>query len=105
LRIMLNKPMRSPSGKYTRTRKYWPLTEDQVMLSGGVLTFSISPNTGVMVGGIWRGAGVGAGGDGALDVTPRLEIEGPENTTTFEGENVLAAFDRFSKDIRMLVVE
>ena len=99
--IMLPKPMHSPGAEYTRIRKYWPLPEAQVSFRGGVLTFSISPNTGVMVGGVWRVADI----EEANVVSPHLEIEGPDEKIKYEGMKVFSVFDQHSKGIRMLVVE
>jgi hypothetical protein len=99
--VMLMKPMHSPGAKYAKIGKYWPLPEEQVLFRRGILTFSISPDTGMMVGGIWRGAGA----EEANVVSPHLEIEGPNETFTYEGMKVFSAFDRRSKEIRMLVVE
>lgn len=99
--IMLMKPMHSPGKKYTRIRKYWPLTEEQVLFKKGVLTFSISPDTAVMVGGVWRAGSV----EEVNMITPHLEIDGSGNKTEYDGIEVFAAFDRLSKGLRMLVVE
>jgi len=99
--VMLTKPMHSPGAKYTKIRKYWPVPEAQVSFRGGVLTFSISPNTGVMVGGVWRVANV----EEANGVSPHLEIEGPDEKFKYEGMKVFSVFDQHSRGIRMLVVE
>jgi len=99
--IMLMKPMHSPGTKYTKIRKYWPLTEAQVLFKKGVLTFSISPDTAVMVGGVWRMGSV----EEANMISPHLEIDGSGAKTEYDGIDVFAAFDRLSKSLRMLVVE
>jgi len=99
--IMLMKPMHSPGSKYTKIRKYWPLTQEQVLFRRGVLTFSISPDTAVMVGGVWRATSV----EQANVVSPHLEIEGPDEKIKYEGTKVFSAFVPHSKGIRMLVVE
>jgi hypothetical protein len=101
--LMMNKPMRSPGDKVTRIRKYSPLTVDQIDLDGDTLTLSISPNTAVMVGGIWLGAG--RVDEAALDKTPHLEIERPGATIEYGGSKVLSAFERHSKNLRVLTVE
>ena len=99
--IMLMQPMQSPGKKYTKIRKYWPITEAHVQFQKGVLTFSISPDTAVMVGGVWLAAGVEEGGT----ISPHLEIDGPGKKTEYDGIDVFAAFDRLSRGLRMLVVE
>ena len=75
------------------------LEEGQVLLSRGVLTLSVSPNSGMMVGGVWRAEGVGE----FNVVSPHLEIDGPNGKTAYEGMDVFAAFEPQSRGLRMLV--
>lgn len=99
--VMLLKPMHSPGAKYTKINKYWPLPEEQVLLRRGILTLSVSPNSGMMVGGIWRAKNV----DEINVVSPHLEIEGPNGKASYEGMDVFSAFEQRSRGMRMLVVE
>jgi hypothetical protein len=99
--VMLINPMHSPGTKYTKVNKYWPLPEEQVLLRRGILTLSISPDSGIMVGGIWRAGQV----DEVNVASPHLEIDGPNGKITHEGMHVFSAFERQSRGIRMLVVE
>jgi hypothetical protein len=99
--VMMAKPMHSPGEKYTKIGKYWPLPEEQVLLSRGILTLSVSPNSGMMVGAEWRAGGVGE----VNVVSPHLEIDGPNGKTVYDGMDAFAAFEPQSRGIRMLVVE
>jgi len=97
---MLQKPMESAAKSLARIGKYWVMPDERLALSSGVVTFTLSPGTAAMIGGIWPPTDDPPDGNVAF-----LEIECPGRHASWAGDAVLSAFSKHSKNLRVLAVQ
>ena len=96
---LLNKPMQAPAKSYDKIKKYWRISDERFDLSSGMITFSLSPGTAVVIGGVWPPTE-----DPPFDGNDLfMKIDGTR-VTTYEGTAVVSAFSQRSRKMRFLEV-
>jgi hypothetical protein len=92
--------MQAPAESYEKIKKYWRMPDERFDLSSGMVTFSLSPGTAVVIGGVWPPTD-----DPPVDGNDLfMKVDG-RSVTTYEGKAVVSAFAQRSRKMRLLEIQ